>query len=60
MALKPNIVESIFKCLERRDWLRYQSYLTEQERLQGRRSRAKRLNYQEFRTRDQAKYANRR
>lgn len=60
MSLKPNIIDSIFKCLEKRDWSRYQSYLAEQERLPGRRSRAKRLNYQEFRTREQAKYANNR
>jgi hypothetical protein len=60
MALKPNIVESIFKCLERRDWLRYQQYLSEREQLFDRQSKAKRLNYQEFRTQEQAKYSNNR
>ena len=59
MSLKPNIIDSIFKCLEKRDWSRYQSYLAEQER-RGRKARSQRLNYQEFRTQDQAKYANRR
>jgi len=57
MALTPNIIESIFKCLEKRDWSRYQSYLSEQDR-RGRKTRSQRLNYQEFRTREQRKYAN--
>ena len=59
MSLKPNIIDSIFKCLEKRDWSRYQSYLSEQDR-RGRKARSQRLNYQEFRTQDQAKFANRR
>ena len=60
MAITSNLVESIFKCLERRDWDRYQRYISEQERQHGRRSKAQRLNYQEFRTKDQTKYANNR
>jgi hypothetical protein len=60
MAITSNLVESIFKCLERRDWDRYQRYIREQERQYGRRSKAQRLNYQEFRTKDQTKYANNR
>ena len=60
MATTSHLVDSIFKCLEKRDWNRYQRYINEQERQHGRRSKARCLNYQEFRTKDNDKYANNR